>query len=109
MDTLIELKFLNSRFSSSNLYILVFRVCPLVEVRQTVPCPAIRGNSSNSSRQYLSQQYTPSSLMIIISIIMMIIVNIIIMIMMIIMIMIIIMKIIMKIIMMIIMITWMYD
>ena len=31
--------------SSSNVSIRVFRACPLIEVGQTVPCPAIRGNS----------------------------------------------------------------
>ena len=36
-----------------------FRVCPLVEIRQTAPCQAIRGKSSDSRQQYLSQQYPP--------------------------------------------------
>ena len=36
LETLIELEFLNSG---------AFRACPLVEIRQAVPCRAIRGNS----------------------------------------------------------------
>ena len=36
LDTLIELKLFNSSF---------VRACPLIEIRQTVPCRAIRGNS----------------------------------------------------------------
>ena len=35
------------------------RVYRLVEIRQTVPCRAIRGKSSDSRRQYISQQYPP--------------------------------------------------
>ena len=31
--------------SSSNFSIRVFRAYPLIQIRQTVPCPAIRGNS----------------------------------------------------------------
>ena len=30
--------------SSSNFSTRAFRACPLVEITQTVPCPAIRGN-----------------------------------------------------------------
>ena len=45
LGTLIELKFLNSSFSSSNLSTRAFRACPLVEIGRTVPCRAIRGNS----------------------------------------------------------------
>ena len=39
--------------SSSNLSIRAFRACPLIEIRQTVPCRA------NSRQQYLSQQHPP--------------------------------------------------
>ena len=59
LDTLVELKFINLSFSSSNVSIRVFRAYPLIEIRQTVPCRAIRGNSSDSWQQYLSQQYSP--------------------------------------------------
>ena len=45
LETLVELKFLNSSFSSSNFSIRAFRAYPLVEIEQTVPCRAIRGNS----------------------------------------------------------------
>ena len=45
LETLIELKFIDSIFSSSNLSILYFRAYPLREIKQTVPCRAIRGNS----------------------------------------------------------------
>ena len=48
---LFELKFINWSFSS---FILV-------EIRQTVPCRAIRGKSSDSRQQYLSPQYSPPS------------------------------------------------
>ena len=41
---MIRLEFLNSSFSSSNFSIRAFRAYPLIEVRQTVPCRAIRGN-----------------------------------------------------------------
>ena len=34
-------------------------VHPLMEIIQTVPCRAIRGKSSDSRQQYLSQQYPP--------------------------------------------------
>ena len=44
METLIELKFISSSFSSSNFSIRAFRAHPVVEIRQTVPCRAIRGN-----------------------------------------------------------------
>ena len=62
LETLIELKFVDSIFSSSNLWIRVFRACPLVDIRQTVPCRAMRDKSSDLSRQYLSQQYPPPPL-----------------------------------------------
>ena len=58
LETLIELEFLNSSFSSSNFSIRAFRD-PLVEIRQTVPCRAIRGKSSDLGQQYLSQQHPP--------------------------------------------------
>ena len=57
LETLIELKFLNSICSSSNFSIWAFRASPRVETRQTAPCRAIWGKSSDSRRQYLSQQY----------------------------------------------------
>ena len=44
LEALIELKFINSSLSSSNFEIRAFRAYPLVEVRQTAPCRAIRGN-----------------------------------------------------------------
>ena len=59
LETLIELKLINSSFSSSNFSIRAFRDCPLIEIRQAVPCRAIRGKSSNSRQQYPSQQYPP--------------------------------------------------
>ena len=61
LETLIELRFLNSSFSSSNFSIRAFRACPLFEIRQTFPCRAIRGKSSDSRQQYLSQQNPPHS------------------------------------------------
>ena len=67
LETLIELTFLNSSFSSSNLSIRAFRAfraCPLVEIRQTAPCRAIRSKSSDSRQQYLSQQYPPPLLLV---------------------------------------------
>ena len=63
----LELKFINLSFSSSNLLIRAFRAYPLIEIRPTVPCRAIRGNSSDSRQQYLSQQYPPHSYGIIVS------------------------------------------
>ena len=42
--------------SSSNSSIRVVRAYPLIEIRQAVPCRAIRGNSNYLRRQYLSQQ-----------------------------------------------------
>ena len=45
LGTLIELKFIGLSFSSSNLSIRYVRAYYLVEIRQTVPCRAIRGNS----------------------------------------------------------------
>ena len=44
--------------SSSNFSIRVFRAYPLIEIRQAVPCRAIRGNSN------LSQQYPPPLLVL---------------------------------------------
>ena len=41
LETLIELKLLNS--------IRVVQACPLVEIRQTAPCRAIRGDSISVS------------------------------------------------------------
>ena len=38
---------------------LAFRAYPLIEIRQTAPCRAIRRKSSDSRQQYLSQQYPP--------------------------------------------------
>ena len=69
LQTVDDLKSLNSSFSSSNSYIRAFRAqlfefvvvraYPLIEIRQTVPLRAIRGESSDSRQQYLSQQYPP--------------------------------------------------
>ena len=64
LETLIELKFLHSSFSSSNLSIRAFRAYPLAESRQTVPCSAIRGKSSDSRQPYLSQEYHPTLLIL---------------------------------------------
>ena len=61
LETLIKLEFLDSICSTSNLYIRVVRAYPLIEIRQTAPCRAIRGKSSDSRQQYLSQQYPPPS------------------------------------------------
>ena len=44
LESLIELKCLNSSFSSSNVSIQAFRAYPLIEIGQAVPCRAIRGN-----------------------------------------------------------------
>ena len=60
METLIELKYLNLSFSSSTNVIRAFRAYPLVEIRQTVPCRAIRGNSiSVNSTLTPSQKWPP--------------------------------------------------
>ena len=56
LETLIELKFLNSSFSNSTFSIRVVRAYLLTEIIQTAPCRAIRGKSSDSRQQYLSQQ-----------------------------------------------------
>ena len=53
--------FIDSTFSSSKLSIRVVRAYPLMEIRQTVRCRAIRGKSSDSRQQYLSQPYPPPS------------------------------------------------
>ena len=45
LEALIELKFINSIRSSSNLSIRAFRSYPLIEIRQAVLCRAIRGDS----------------------------------------------------------------
>ena len=46
LETLIELRFLNSSFLSSNFSVRAFRACPPVKIiKKTVPCRAIRGNS----------------------------------------------------------------
>ena len=45
LETLLELKFLDSSFSSSNISIRAFRAYYLVEIRQTILCRAFRGNS----------------------------------------------------------------
>ena len=45
LETLIKLKLFNSSFSSSISSIRVVRAYPPVEIRQTVPCRAIRVNS----------------------------------------------------------------
>ena len=64
LETLIELKFLNSSFSSPNVSFRAFRACPLIETRQIVPCRAIRGKSSDSRQQYRSQQNPPPLLIL---------------------------------------------
>jgi hypothetical protein len=46
-ETLIELRFLNSSFSSSDSSFRAFRAHPLVEIGQAVPCRAIRGNTTS--------------------------------------------------------------
>ena len=61
-ETLVELNLLNSTSSSSNFSIRSFRAYSLVDIRQTVPCRAMRGKSSDSRQQYLSQQYHPPPL-----------------------------------------------
>ena len=61
LETLIEVKFLHSSFSSSNFSIRAFRAYPLVEIRQTVPRRAILGNGiSVNSTSDLSQRYLDS-------------------------------------------------
>ena len=64
LETLIELKFLNSSFSNLNFSMRAFRAFPLIEIRQTVPCRAIRGKPSDLRQRYLSQQHSPSLLML---------------------------------------------
>ena len=59
LETLIELEFVSSSFSSSNFSIRAFRACPLIESREAAPCRAIRGKSSDSRQHHLSQQYPP--------------------------------------------------
>ena len=60
LETLIELKFLNSCFSSSIFsQFELFELVLFIETRQAVPRRAIRGKSSDSRQQYLSQQYPP--------------------------------------------------
>ena len=56
---LFELKLFNSSCSSSNLSFRVVRAYPLIEIRQTVPCRAIRGNSIsvNNTLPPLNQAY----------------------------------------------------
>ena len=49
LETLIELKCLNSSFSSSDLFIRAFRAYPLIEPRQTAPGRAVRGDSISVS------------------------------------------------------------
>ena len=61
LESLIELKFLNLSCSGSNLSFRAVRAYPLFEIRRTAPCRAIRGKSSDSRQQYLSQQYPPPS------------------------------------------------
>ena len=59
LEALIELKLPNSSFSSSNFSIRAFPAYPLIEIKETVPCRTIRGKSSGSRQQYLSQQCPP--------------------------------------------------
>ena len=51
LETLIELKLIDSSCSSSNFSIRAFRAYPLVGIKQIVPCRAIRGKSSDSRQQ----------------------------------------------------------
>ena len=44
--------------------IRAFRAYPLIEIKQTAPCRAFRGKSSDSRQQYLSQQYPPPLLVL---------------------------------------------
>ena len=53
LETLIELKVLNSSRSGSNFSIRVVRACPLAETRQTAPYRAIRGNNISVSSIYI--------------------------------------------------------
>ena len=59
LETLAELKFVDSSFSSSNISSLVFRAYHFIETRQTLPSRPIRGKSSVTRQKYLSQQYPP--------------------------------------------------
>ena len=54
LETLIELKFIDSSFSSSNFSNRASRAYPLIGIRQSIPYRANRGKSSHSSRLYLS-------------------------------------------------------
>ena len=49
LEVLVELKFLDSSFSSSPFSIRAFRASPLNEIRQIVPCRAVRGSSISVS------------------------------------------------------------
>ena len=44
LETLNELNYVNSSISNSNFSIRAFRAYPLIGIRRTVPCRAIRGN-----------------------------------------------------------------
>ena len=59
LEALVELQFIKSSFSNSNLSIRAFRAYPLIELRHAVPGQGIRGKSSDSRQHYLSQQYPP--------------------------------------------------
>ena len=59
LEAHIELNIHNSSCSSSDLSIRAFRSYPLVEIKQSAPCRAIRGKSSDSRQEYLSQSSTP--------------------------------------------------
>ena len=52
LETLIELRFLNSSFSRSNFSIRVVRAYPLIEIRQTAPCREIRGDGISVNRAH---------------------------------------------------------
>ena len=45
LEPLIELKFIDSSFSSSTCSTRVFRAYPLIEIRQALPCRGVRGRS----------------------------------------------------------------
>ena len=76
LETLIELKLFNSSFSSSKYWIQAFRAYPLSEIRQTVPCRAIRGSSISVSSSLLHSSGVLLALLILILLIVIIILTI---------------------------------
>ena len=61
LESLIELKFLNSNFSSSNSSIRCFRARPLIAIGQTSIYRAIRGNSISVNSTLPPLSSTPSA------------------------------------------------